>query len=86
MKPKITFMIATHNRVDELMKTLASCEEQQWPNKEIMVVDDASADGTYELVRSKFPNVNIVRFEENRGSIAAQRYPEARKRRFRYRP
>ena len=65
-------MIATHNRVDELMKTLASCEEQQWPNKEIMVVDDASADGTYELVRSKFPNVNIVRFEENRGSIAAR--------------
>lgn len=72
MTPKVTFMIATHNRVDELMKTLASCEEQNWRNKEIMVVDDASSDGTYDLVRANFPNVNVVRFEHNRGSIAAR--------------
>lgn len=65
-------MIATHNRVSELVKTLASCRAQTWPHKEVLVVDDASSDGTYETVRAHFPEVNIVRRETNAGSIAAR--------------
>jgi GT2 family glycosyltransferase len=68
----VTFMIATHNRVDELEKTLASCVAQDWPALEILVVDDASTDGTFERVRANFPTVNIVRREKNQGSIAAR--------------
>ncbi len=68
----ITFMIATRNRVDELVKTLKSCLSQDWPSKEILVVDDASTDGTHRTVTSLFPEVEIVRFEKNRGSIAAR--------------
>src|SRR5258708_894145 len=45
--PLITFMIATRNRVDELQKTLAACLAQNWPAVEILVVDDASSDGTF---------------------------------------
>lgn len=68
----ITFMITTHNRVGELLKTLPSCLAQTGVTSEILVVDDASTDGTYENVRSKFSSVNIVRNAVNRGSIASR--------------
>jgi GT2 family glycosyltransferase len=68
----VTFMIATRNRIAELEKTLAACLEQDWPALEILVVDDGSTDGTYERVRAKFPQVDIVRREKNRGSVAAR--------------
>jgi GT2 family glycosyltransferase len=81
--PLVTFMIATHNRVDELAKTLESCRTQTWSAKEILVVDDASADGTSEMVRARFPEVNLVRWKQNRGSIAA-RYDILRRARGKY--
>jgi GT2 family glycosyltransferase len=68
----VTFMIATRNRFAELGKTLAACVAQDWPAVEILVVDDASTDGTFEQVRRRFPQVNIVRREQNQGSIAAR--------------
>jgi GT2 family glycosyltransferase len=71
-QPDVSFMIATHNRAAELQKTLQSCAEQVGVAAEVLVVDDASADGTYEMVRQEFPQVNIVRRESNGGSIAAR--------------
>src|ERR1700730_6400610 len=70
--PLVTYMIATRNRVDELEKTLAACLAQNGPDLEILVVDDASSDGTFERVRAKFPTVDIVRHERNQGSVAAR--------------
>jgi GT2 family glycosyltransferase len=71
-QPLVTFMIATRNRVDELAKTLASCFEQDWPSIEVIVVDDASTDGTSDLVSSQFPLVKLIRHERNRGSISSR--------------
>lgn len=70
--PRITIMIATHNRVSELVKTLESCRSLTGPEREILVVDDASTDGTFETVRSRFPEVQIERNETNKGSIASR--------------
>jgi len=70
--PRVTFMIATHNRLRELEITLTSCLAQIGVVAEIKVVDDASNDGTYAAVRSRFPSVDIVRNELNRGSIASR--------------
>jgi GT2 family glycosyltransferase len=71
-QPLVTFMIATRNRVGELAKTLASCFEQDWPAIEIIVVDDASTDGTSEMVKSRFPQVELIRHEKNQGSIVSR--------------
>jgi GT2 family glycosyltransferase len=71
-QPLVSFMIATHNRVGELEKTLVSCFEQDWPAIEVIVVDDASADGTSERVASQYPRVKLIRHEKNRGSIASR--------------
>jgi GT2 family glycosyltransferase len=70
--PRVTIMITTHNRVSELLKTLASCRSLTGAEREILIVDDASTDGTLDLVRRGFPEVKIVRNEKNRGSIASR--------------
>lgn len=70
--PLVSFMIATRNRREELRQTLASCRTQTWAAREILVVDDGSSDGTEEMVRREFPEVDLVRFEKNRGSVAAR--------------
>jgi GT2 family glycosyltransferase len=69
---KVTYMIATRNRREELLKTLAACRDQEYAAKEIVVVDDGSSDGTYEAVRTQFPEVQIHRNERNRGSVASR--------------
>jgi GT2 family glycosyltransferase len=65
-------MVASHNRRDELLKTVQSCREQDYPDKEIHVVDDGSRDGSYEAVRSRFPEVILTRNESPRGSVSSR--------------
>jgi GT2 family glycosyltransferase len=60
MSSLVTFMIATHNRCAELEKTLAACLAQDWPAIEILVVDDASKDDTFDRVRTKFPQGEYI--------------------------
>src|SRR5215204_3524318 len=69
---KVSYMIASHNRRDELIKTVQSCFEQDYPDKEIHVVDDGSTDGSYEAVRSRFPEVILTRNSSALGSVASR--------------
>lgn len=46
----VSVIVPTHNRVHLLQETLASAQLQSYANLEILVVDDASTDGTEELV------------------------------------
>jgi hypothetical protein len=39
---------------------------------EVIVVDDASTDGSVRLVRERFPGVELIRLSENRGPCAAR--------------
>jgi GT2 family glycosyltransferase len=68
----VTYMIASRNRREELLRTLLSCREQLYPDKEILVVDDASADGTYDAVRRDFPEAILMRNGVPIGSIASR--------------
>jgi GT2 family glycosyltransferase len=68
----VSIMITTRNRVSELVKTLESCRTLTGINKEVLVVDDTSTDGTYEIVCQQFPEVAIVRNAVNKGSIASR--------------
>jgi GT2 family glycosyltransferase len=72
MPPSLSIMIATRNRVGELVKTLESCLALPWRPLEILVADDASTDGTSEVVRARFPSVRLIRPGRNVGSVAAR--------------
>lgn len=63
-----TVVITTKNRKEELLGAIGSSLRQTAP-LEVLVIDDASTDGTEELVRSRFPQVRYERVPESKGYI-----------------
>ncbi len=70
--PLVSVMIATRNRKALLSRALASVYKQDYPGIEVLIVDDASSDGTTDYVRGQYPEARLFRCEENRGLIVAR--------------
>ena len=64
--PLVSVVIPTHNRKEKLVRLVNSILESNYPKDrlEIIVVDDASTDGTYEEIRMRFQGVKILRNEK----------------------
>jgi glycosyltransferase involved in cell wall biosynthesis len=67
-RPQATVVITTKNRKEDLRKSIASALSQT-VDLEVLVIDDGSADGTFDLVREEFPDVRIHRSETSQGLI-----------------
>ncbi len=67
--PQATVVITTRNRKDDLRRALNSVFAQTVP-VEVIVTDDASEDGTPDLVGSEFPDARLLRSEICLGLIA----------------
>lgn len=65
--PKVSAVVPTYNLKKILLECLQSIVEQNYPNLEVIVVDNASIDGTSEAVRKKFPKVKLIRNPRNLG-------------------
>ena len=68
--PVVTVAILAYNRRDPLAVTLTKViEELDHPadRLEVIVVDNASTDGTAEMVAERFPSVKLIGNEENVG-------------------
>jgi GT2 family glycosyltransferase len=70
-KVPVTVALVTRNRKDELRGALGSVLEQDG-NPEIIVLDDASTDGTSEMVRDEFPSVSLHRHDEPHGTTQSR--------------
>jgi GT2 family glycosyltransferase len=66
MSQSVYAVVVTFNGVSWLEKCLSSLETSGFPVTTI-VVDNASTDGTPELVREKFPGVNLIQSGKNSG-------------------
>ncbi|WP_258534731.1 glycosyltransferase family 2 protein [Streptomyces sp. PT12] len=67
--PSVGVVIATRNRASSLVTTLdrlTSLPERP----PVLVVDNASADGTPELLARRFPAVQVLALPRNRGALA----------------
>lgn len=66
--PFFSVLVTAYNRLEEVERCVRSCIEQTWQDFEIVVVDDASTDGTAAaLAALGEPRLRIVRHERNRG-------------------
>ena len=69
MKPiSICAVVATFNRKAVLTACLTALLSQSRPLDEIILIDNASTDGTEELVKVEFSQVTYVKLSENIGS------------------
>ncbi len=71
VSPVIAIVIVSYNTVDLLRECLSSIEEYAQRPCHIIVVDNASSDNSAGVVRSEFPDVQLIANAENRG------YPSA---------
>ncbi len=66
-RPKVSVVIPSHNRKDKLLRLLDSVVKSDYPSDwiELIVVDDASTDGTSEAVVDRFPKAVVIRNKTN---------------------
>ncbi len=60
-------VVVTYNRKEILRQCLTALRAQTHPPSRTLVVDNASTDGTLDLVRNEFPEVELLALPENVG-------------------
>ena len=69
---KLSIIIVNYNVQDFLMHTLESIQRAVLNiTHEIFVVDNASVDGSVEMIKNRFPNVNLIENQINKGFASA---------------
>jgi glycosyltransferase involved in cell wall biosynthesis len=68
--PLITIGVTYFNAATTIARAIESALKQDWPNKEIIVVDDASTDGSEAVLQEmarKHPGLRVIRHKTNEG-------------------
>ena len=73
-EPRVTAVVVTYNRRELLLEALAAVHKQSRPADAVIVVDNASADGTAAAVRSQFPGVQLAELTRNSGGAGGFAY------------
>ena len=67
ISPKVAIVILNWNGQNYLEKFLPSLLATAYDNKEIVVADNGSTDGSVSLLQQHFPQIKLIRFNENNG-------------------
>jgi len=65
--PRVTAVVVSYNTRDELRRCLASLRAHAGLPCQIVVVDNASTDGSPDMVTAEFPEARLVRNRDNVG-------------------
>lgn len=65
--PKVFIIVLNYNGKDSLKKTLSSVFQIDYPNFEIILVDNNSKDGSFETARREFSKIVFIKNSENLG-------------------
>lgn len=68
MSERVCAVVVTYNRKELLRECLEALRGQTRKLDHILVVDNASTDGTEEVLKAEFPEVELLRLPENQGS------------------
>jgi len=72
IQPLVSIIIPTWNRKDDLVRCLESVQKLDYKNKEVIIVDNASTDGTVSLLRELSLPVKVIRNPKNLGASLAK--------------
>lgn len=67
MIPKVSIVVLNYNRPKDTIECLDFLKKINYPNFEIIVVDNHSRDDSCQQIREKFPEVMIIENQENYG-------------------
>src|SRR5215467_5927834 len=70
-KPPVGIVIVNWNLKDSLRETLESFRKVNYSGLRIVVSDNASTDGSQEMVRREFPEVHLLAHEQGLGYAKA---------------
>ena len=73
--PLITIGVTCFNAEDTITRAIKSAQNQNWPNFEIVIVDDASTDNSIEIIegmQKQDRRISLHRHHENQGVAAAR--------------
>ena len=68
----VSVIIPTYNRSDRVPAAVASVLGQSFREREVLVVDDGSSDGTAEALEAFRGRIRVLRHDRNRGVSAAR--------------
>ncbi len=72
IKPALVSVVIPHwNGIAYLPACLDALRAQTYPHLEVIVVDNASTDGSQALIAARYPEVRLVALPENRGFTGA---------------
>ena len=66
-QPHVITLILNTNRRDDTLACIGSLMQGDYPRHTILVLDNASTDGSNEAIRAQFPTVEIITLTDNRG-------------------
>jgi len=65
--PKVSINILNWNRKKVLKELLINLKNQSYQNFEIVLIDNNSSDGSFEMVKLEFPEINVIKMPVNLG-------------------
>lgn len=76
-QPLVSVLMTSHNVADYIEEAVISVLRQNWPNLELLVVDDASTDATWSILQrlqKSVGNLRCRRINSNLGTYFAKNY------------
>ncbi|MEM8768312.1 MAG: poly-beta-1,6-N-acetyl-D-glucosamine synthase, partial [Pseudomonadota bacterium] len=74
--PPVSFLIPCHNESNNVRETIESILGQEYPDFEVIAINDASTDDTGEILdelATRHPALRVIHFEENQGKAMGLR-------------
>lgn len=66
-QPLVITVILNTNRKNDTLEALESLAESTYLNQQIIVLDNASTDGSVSAIRQRYPQVQVIELEQNLG-------------------
>jgi GT2 family glycosyltransferase len=67
MVPLLYIVILNTNRREDTLECLASLAKSTYPNQQILVLDNASGDGSVQAIQQEYPEIEVYSLETNLG-------------------